>query len=170
MKTEFASEEDKLLFLKYAIPCGTTLVNRGDIEQSFLDNLSKRTALGDVSEIDPEATFKIAVRMCYLTAKKMGKVKIDSAVVRQYFWKEHEEAIKWRAEVFRDVRLDTCRVYAGRVIFSGEFALVRTKLGNLEFRKDFLPDTEKGDFVITHYDYLVEKTDRETAEKLGFNP
>ena len=170
MKLEFASEEDKLLFLRYAIPCGFTLVNRGDIEQSYLEDLSRRAASGDVADIDPEDTFKIAVRMCYLTAKKMGKSVIDSGVIRQYFWKEHEEAIKWRSEVFRDVRLDTCSVYPGQVIYSGEFALVRTRLGSLEFRKDFLPDVERGDFVITHYDYLIEKTDRETAGQLGFTP
>lgn len=170
MKIEFASEEDKILFLKYAIPCGMTLVNRGDLKQSFLDVLKEKTLSGNVQDTNPEEAFKIAVRMCYLTAKKLGKNKIDSEVVREYFWHEHKEAVKWRSEVFRDIRLETCRVYAGEVMFAGEFALVKTKLGNLEYRKDFVQDIQEGDFVVTHYDYIIEKIDRETAEKLGFSP
>ena len=166
MKIEFAAEEDKILFLKYAIPCGQILVKRGDYEQSLLDDIKEKTIRHEVENTDPEETFKIAVRMCYLSARKLGKEKIDTDVIREYFWHGHEEAVKWRAEVFRDIRLDACRVYPGQVVFVKDFATVKTKLGSLEFRKDFLPDVQKGDFVITHYDYVIEKIDKETAEEL----
>lgn len=168
MKIEFASEEDKLLFLKYAVPCGITLVNRGDITEAFLEDLSSKTASGDIADVDPEETFKIAVRMCYLTAKKLNKEKIDSATIRQYFWHDHKDAIKWRSEVFKDVRLDTCSAYAGRVTFVGEFVTVKTDLGIMEFRKDFIPDVQRDDYVITHYDYIVEKISEEEAKAICF--
>jgi hydrogenase maturation factor len=168
MKIEFASKEDKILFLRYAIPCGITLMNRGDLDEAVLDNLRQKTASGDVGDVDPEGTFKIAVRMCYLTARKLGKEKIDSEVVREYFWHDHEDAVNWRSEVFRDIRIDTCKVYPGKVVSVGEHATVSTEIGSIEFRRDFVPNLNKGDFVVTHYDHVVEKISEETAKKLGF--
>jgi hypothetical protein len=170
MRIEFATSEDKLLFLKYAVPCGMTLVNRGDISMEHLDNLREKAASERVDDVDPEETFKIAVRMCYLTARKLGKEMIDSGVIRKYFWHDHEDAIKWRSEVFNDIRLDTCRVYPGRVEHVGDFVTVRTSMGNLEFRKDFIPDIRTGDIVVTHYDHVIERISLESARKLGFSP
>ena len=170
MKIRFVSPEDKLLFLKYAIPCGMTLVNRGDITMEHLDALREKAASGQIGDVDPEETFKIAVRMCYLTAKKMGKEAIDSDVIRRYFWHDHEDAIEWRAQVFSDVRLDTCKIYAGRVERTGDHATVRTSLGSMEFRKDFVPDVREGDTVVTHYDHVIERISGESARELGFSP
>ena len=154
----FESESAKKLFLKYAIPCGHVLVERGDLKKEKLAELGKKLMAGERIDDDLEEVFRIGVRMCFLIAKKLGKDSIDEEVIRRYFWKEHEEAIKWRASIYPDVKPEACRIYAGRITgVGGGFVEAETPKGTAKYRRDFIENPKENDFVILHYGYAVEK-------------
>jgi hypothetical protein len=154
----FSNREDKELFLKYAIPCGHVLVTRGDLKEQTLQKLERDLIAGkDIPEATIKKIFKVAYAMCMLIAKKSGKEQINRNVTHRYFWKEHAKAIKWRAKIYPDVVAEQCRIYRGRVLSVGERAIVLSSQGKKSFRKEFVPDLKKGDFVVTHYNYVVEK-------------
>ena len=149
--------DDVRLFLKYAIPCGNVLVERGDLGRKKLERLKGDLLTGRKTEEDLEKIFPIAARYLTLMAKRAGKKSIDSGLVRKYFWKEHKKCIEWRMKIYPDVVPEMCMVVAGRVISSGKNAIVRTSLGNKTVRTDFCPGLKPDDLVAVHYDYAVEK-------------
>ena len=85
----FPSRKEKLLFLKYAVPCGIVLVRRGDITRDYHSSLIEKVMSGNIEDMDIENNFKIGSRMCFLIMKKLGKDRIDTEVIRHYFWLEH---------------------------------------------------------------------------------
>ncbi len=160
--------EEPVLFLRYAVPCGHVLVKRGSLSQERLDYLEKCAASGQEPGGELENDFPIGVRMLKLTAKRMGKPTIDREVIRKYFWKEHKACIEWRAKMFRDIDTDKCSIRSGKVIeASGGTAVVETKEGRATVNSMFEPEIKEGDWVVTHYDYLVESITPEQAVKVG---
>ena len=157
---------NKELFLKYAIPCGDVLVKRGDLKQETLDRIRERVIKKQRVEDDLERVFPIAVRMCRLIAKKLGKGVIDPETIRQYFWHEHAKAVEWRAEIYPDIPKKECLTYPARVLKPGKNPLVETPMGEKRAKPDFVPGLKKDEWVIIHYDYIVEKIPWEKAEKL----
>jgi len=151
--------KNRELFLKYAIPCGEVLVRRGELRDDLLKRMNDDVSHGQASrDIKIENIFRVASRMCTILARKMNKTEIDDEVIRSYFMKEHEKAIKWRQEVHPDLKLKDCLVYPGRVIEAGDSeALIKTPLGEALFRNDFDRKLEPGDRVSTHYDHVSEK-------------
>ncbi|MBL7160823.1 MAG: hypothetical protein ISS93_03170 [Candidatus Aenigmarchaeota archaeon] len=146
---------DRLLFLKYALPCGQTLVKRGELSQGKLDSLIQKVSCSlDVP--DAERIFKVAYAHCSLLAKRAGK-PIDQKIIRQYFLEKHDEVIDKRFQEMRDFDPVQCQVLRGEVLEAGEKAVVKTPSGTREFRTDFAPDLERGDRVILHWDFVVEK-------------
>ena len=157
---------DRDLFLRYAIPCGDVLVKRGDLRQETLDRVRGKVIKKQEIKEDLETIFPIAVRMCRLLAKKSGKEIIDPEVIRDYFWHEHAKAVEWRAEIYPDLPREECLIYPARVVKLGKNPLVETPLGEKQAKTDFVQRLNKDDWVILHYDYIVEKITREEAEKL----
>ncbi len=159
--------KDKELFLKYAIPCGEILVNRGELREELLRRLNNSVKNKQDIEIPIENVFKVASRMCSILAKQMGKKEIDSEVIRRYFLIEHEKAIKWRKEIKPDLKVKDCLVYPGRVLkIDPEGILVKTKLGEKFFRKDFAEGLRRKDWVSVHYDYITEKIKSHQVNKM----
>lgn len=157
---------DRSLFLRYAIPCGHVLVKRGDLKQETLDSVKERLLRGEGVREDLEALFPIAVRMCKLLAQKSGKGAIDPEVIRDYFWREHAKAVEWRAEIYPDLPKEECLTFPARVLEPGKNPLVETPLGKKRAKADFVSQVKKDDWVIVHYDYIVEKIPWEQAERL----
>jgi hydrogenase maturation factor len=157
---------DRDLFLRYAIPCGDVLVKRGNLKQETLDRIRKRVIRKERVEDDLERVFPIAVRMCRLIAKKLGKGAIDPGIIRQYFWHEHAKAVEWRAEIYPDLPKEKCLTYPARVLKPGKKPLLETPVGERRAKPDFVPGLKKDDWVIVHYDYIVEKIPWKEAEKL----
>ena len=152
--------KDRDLFLRYAIPCGEVLVNRGELKKEILGKMSEAVKQGKVIDFPIEDNFKVASRMCTIIAKKMGKNVIDSEVIRRYFLLEHEKAIRWRKQLRPDINVRECKVYPGRVLkIDEDHAIVKTPLGEAMLRSDFTAGLKmkKGDWVSTHYDYVSEK-------------
>jgi len=126
--------KDRLLFLKYALPCAGTLVQRGKISQKSINTAIKQVASDRSPKRNIEKIFKVANKECARIAKKMHKESIDSEVIRRYFLFEHDKVITERFKLMRDFNPSECRVYSGRIIKTG---------GKLA--------------VLVHYYYIVEK-------------
>ena len=161
----FASEKDRRLFLKYAIPCGRVLLRRGEIEESLLLELEDMVRTGKEIRIDITDIFKIGSRMCYIIMKRLGKSGIDSGVIRNYFWYEHKKAVEWRREAYPDLDTEECMVIPGKVI-STDPIRVETPSGIKTFRKHFLNKVKNGDYVTLHYDFIVEKIGKGDFDRL----
>jgi hydrogenase maturation factor len=157
---------DKELFLRYAIPCGEVLVNRGSLDPKLLKKAERIVTDGKTANIDSGKMFPTAAKMCTLIAHKMGKKAIDAAVIRRYFLFEHEKAVRWRMKLYPDVAPEKCIVFPARVLRSGELLLVNTPSGKKILDTRFAPEVKRGDWVATHYSYASEKIPSETAKKM----
>ncbi len=150
--------ENKELFLRYAVPCGEVLVKRGELKKEFLQTLHDSVIYRQDIDLPVEKFFPVASRMCSILARRMGKRTIDDEVIRKYFLIEHEKAILWRRQIKPDINVKECRVYPGRVIkVYSDNALVKTPLGEVMLRTDFVKNLKPGDWITKHYDYITEK-------------
>ena len=158
---------DRLLFLKYALPCASTLVRRGNVKQEYLDSLILMVSDNRVPKENAEEMFRVANAMCESIAARMKKSSIDTEVIRQYFVMEHSKVVDDRYELMRDFNPVDCRTYTGEVVSleDGE-AVVSTVLGNRRYKTLFAKDIKKNDKVIVHYDYVIEKLPEAIAEKM----
>jgi len=161
--------KDKRLFLKYALPCGKILVKRGWIKQKYLDDMLEMVVKNKPININLKGVFVVASSVCSLIAMKRGKEFIDSGVIRDYFWNEHDYMVDKRFGEMGDFDPEECRIYPGRVLKVEEKANVMTSKGEGSYRKDFVPDIKEGNFVVTHYDFIVEKINEETSKLLWEN-
>lgn len=158
--------EDVNLFLRYAVPCGGVLVKRRSLTRERLNYLEKCAVEGMEPEGDLENDFKIGVRMLMLTAQRMGKNSIDREVIRKYFWKDHKKCVEWRAKMLPDVNPEKCLVGSGKVVsVDGDDVLVDSGEERKKVNKRFEPNIKEDDWVVTHYDYIVEKVTPEQASK-----
>jgi len=153
--------------MKYALPCAGTLVKRGSVTQEVVDDLIQRISEGREIPENAEAVFKVANVMCRLFARNMDKTSIDDDVIRRYFLFEHDYVIDKRHQDVGDFDPEACRTCPGRVLQVKENTLlVKTPQHENEYRRDFVHNIKKGDFVVVHWDFAVEKIDRETVNKL----
>jgi hypothetical protein len=149
---------DKKLFMRYAIPCADTLVERGNITQGRLDDLIRKMVSGLEFTGDDISIFKVAKAHCTMIAKRNGKKEIDAEVIEEYFLGKHDKVVDERYEQMRDFDPERCRIYTGKVLLVKDGkATVETPKGRSEFRADFLPDVMKGDSVIVHRDFIVKR-------------
>ena len=158
---------DRLLFLKYALPCARTLVKRGNVSQEYVDKLVDIVADGNVPEEDAEKMFKIATAMCNAIAVRMNKDEIDDDVIRKYFLTEHSPVVEDRYKLMKDFNPVDCKTYSGKVVgLEEDSAAVKTRLGTKEYRTAFAKDVAVGDIVAVHFDFIVEKISGELSEKM----
>jgi hypothetical protein len=150
------NDKDRLLFMKYALPCAGTLVKRGKITQRELDKLIEIVKNNEEIPTGAENIFKVAMAACTLIAKDSGR-GIDSEIIRDYFINHHDEVIDKRFEEMKDFDPEACRIRKGKVLESGGlFVIVENSSGTGKFRTDFCKAKE-GEEVITHWDFVVEK-------------
>ena len=124
------SPEDRLLFLRYALPCAGTLVNRGKVSQRYVDQAVRLVSQNKAPRAKVEGIFKIANAMCGSIAKRMRKRNVDSKVIRQYFLLEHSDVVEDRYKLMGDFDPESCKTYPGTVtdLKNGK-AVVKTSLG-----------------------------------------
>lgn len=160
--------EDRLLFLRYALPCASTLVRRGNVTQDHVSNLTKMVSQNKIPPEGSESMFVVANAMCDKIAKRMGKSQVDSEVIRTYFLLEHSEVVDDRFKLMKDFNPVDCKTYPGKVISTGsQTAVVETSLGRKDCKMIFAPDVKEGDDVVVHYDYIIERITSETAQKMS---
>ncbi|MFH1229126.1 MAG: HypC/HybG/HupF family hydrogenase formation chaperone [Candidatus Aenigmatarchaeota archaeon] len=153
---DFKDENARLLFLKYALPCGFTLVKRGVVSKKILTDAIESLATGKVNG-RPEKLFKTALSTCKSVAKAQGKTTVDKASIRKYFLLEHDAVVNMRYFMFKDFNTLKCRTYSGRVVkMKGNIALVKTLIGTNKYRYDFCKELKKGDCVVVHRNFVVE--------------
>lgn len=152
--------------MKYALPCAGTLVKRGSVSQETIDRLILAVKTGKEIPKDAERIFKVAFSACSLSAIDSGKENIDEKVIRQYYLFGHDKMIDQRYEEMGDFSPDACRIRAGIVqsVRDG-FAVVANSAGAAKYRTDYCP-VKEGDLVTTHWDFVVEKIDPETARRM----
>lgn len=137
--------KDRLLFLKYALPCAGTLVKRGKVSQEYVDSLIKQVSNNKVPKEDVEKIFKVAFAMCSKIAAEMKKDSIDSEVIRRYFIDEHSKVVDERFELMGDFNPEDCKTYTGKVLeVDGDSALIKTSLGKKKYKTIFAKDIKKG--------------------------
>ncbi len=159
-------DDDRLLFLRYALPCASTLVKRGNVTKEYIDGLVDQVSKGMVPKGNAESIFKVANVMCDRLAAEMSKSSTDAEVIRRYFLFEHTKVVKDRFELMRDFNPTDCKTYAGRVSkIDGNRALVDTVLGQKSYRTNFVENLKENESVVVHYDYVIERISEEVAEK-----
>jgi hypothetical protein len=95
-----------------------------------------------------------------------GKPVIDEEVIREYYLFSHDKIIDRRYEEMGDFDPVACRIRPGVVQSVGNgSATVKNNLGVHSYRTDYCP-VSKGDLVTTHWDFVVEKIDRQTAARM----
>jgi len=160
--------KDRLLFLKYALPCAGTLVGRGVVPQSYVDRLVAMVSENKVPRDDAESVFKVANMMCTSIAQRMGKKSIDAEVIRTYFLLEHNKVVEDRFEIMGDFNPVDCKTYVGRIVKENDgLAVVETILGKRGYKTVFARDVKKNDKVAVHFDFIIEKLSDEMAEKMN---
>lgn len=159
---------DRLLFLKYALPCSGAFVKRGEVSQEHINNLVKLVSEDKVPNEAAESMFKVANVQCEAIAKRMGKDSIDAEVIRQYFLLEHNKVVDETAKLVRDFNPAVCKTYAGRVAeVDKDSALVETSIGKRRYKILFVKDIKKNDMVSLHYDFVIECISKSLAEKMN---
>jgi hydrogenase maturation factor len=168
--------EDKLLFLKYALPsivgkagcpgsCSGALVK---FSESQINDFVKQVSENKVPDIDIEKTFKFATTMCTHIAMEMGKSSIDSEVVREYFLFEHNSVVDERFELRKTFDSVACKTYPGKIVsLDKELATVETRIGKKEYSTSFLKDAKVGELVAVHFNYITERISMETEKKMN---
>ncbi len=159
--------KDRLLFLKYALPCAGTLINRGKVSKEYVDELKEMVSVGNLPKDDAEKMFKVAIAMCDSFAERMGKEYVDEEVIRRYFLLEHDKVVDERYELMHDFNPTDCKTHSGKVIaMRGRVAEVETELGKREYDTRFASYVKEGDTVAVHFDFIVEKISEEVAAKM----
>jgi len=106
--------------------------------------------------------------MCFNIAEKMKKDSVDSEVIRQYFLFEHDKVVDDRFKLMGDFNPIDCKTYAGKVLsVHDKYAIVETPLGKRKYKTVFAKDVKKNDYVVVHFDYIVEKISSKIAEKMN---
>lgn len=149
---------DRRLFLKYSLPCVSTLIRRG-LDKAYAEELVCTVAGNGTIPEGCEKIFDDALMICESVAQKMGKTNIDEEVIRHYFLKIHPKFVdvSYRNGQ-RDFDPVMCKTYTGIVSsVDGTTAIVETALGEMEYRKDFAPNVKIGDEVVVHNNFVVEK-------------
>ncbi|MBI3190587.1 hypothetical protein HYZ41_02700 [archaeon] len=148
----------RMLFMKYALPCAGTLVNRGVVGRDRIERLIDTVKENSEIPRDTEKIFKVAFAACSLIAMDEKKNFIDSNVIRKYFLSNHDDIIDKRFEEMGDFDPESCRIRTGTVVgVEDNFAIVHNSAGVRKYRIDFAQGIKKGDEVITHWDFVVEK-------------
>ncbi len=157
--------EDKILFLRYAMPCASTFVTRHIISQDDANSMIEQVSHGAVPK-SAMRMFNVAHAMCEVTAREMNKAVIDAAVIRQYFHGKHNEVVDYDYAMMHDFDPDCCKIHIGKVVAVGAGgATVETDLGQKLYRTDFC-NVKEGDEVAVHYDFIVERTNKELLKQI----
>jgi len=150
-------------FLKYAFPCAFITLQRGGIDRKTYDRLEKAAIEGRALPRKLlEKVFAAADRRMDILVREKKYKKWSFELVRDYYWKWHDMFIKDGEGSYAfapKVLKDLCRVLPGMVVRGGgEAVVVRFKGGRVRpVLTDLTGPLKKGDKVIVHYGYAVEK-------------
>lgn len=158
--------KDKGLFFSYAHPCGDVLVKRGSMEENTLKEIREGLKKGGEIKAEPKL-FRVAYALLCMLAAERGKKEIDDDVIREYYWRKHDEHVMEEAKNRSDIIPHMCKVFPARVVGVREKeARVETPVGERRINIEFVPNVHAGDFVTVHYAYACEKIGEGEFKKL----
>jgi len=164
---DFESERDRALFFNYSVPCAKVFVKRKILKQEDFDKLIESVSKNKQMPEGTEKIFELALRKCKGVVNNIDNQKINEKAIREYFWIAHDRVAKIRYGEMHDFDLDECIVYPGKVLdIKNKKALVNTPVKTNYYRTDFVSELKKGDYVVVHYDFIVEKIPEEKAKLL----
>jgi hydrogenase maturation factor len=156
------SDEDRMLFLKYALPCAGWYVYIKQMTQEHLDDLVSQVSCGKVPKEDAESIFKVAKFHC-----TREKGHMDAETIRNYFLFDHNKHVEEMEALAPNKKHIDSRTYPGKVLeVNEESAVVATSNGKKEYKTAFAKEVKEGDRVVVHYDFIIEKISDETARKM----
>jgi hypothetical protein len=164
------SGTDRLLFLKYALACSDSKIRRKEMPEEVAVRVIGLISKNEVPAEPVEGYFKIAMGMCKMIAKRMGKSEIDAGVIRQYFLIEHPKVVDEQCKLNLVDPPDPirCKARVGTVIKTdGDLAVVETPTGKETDKTVFAKDVKEKDKVIVHLDFIVEKMSPEVEAALA---
>jgi len=159
----------KDLFLKYALPCLHNKVERGEMSEDEFKDVVKRFKRGEITDEEINEWFPVAVPNVAtgaINAKKDrdGVAEVDEQVVRQYFWRDHDQVVRQRKHP-GDVEL--CLVLPAKVEKLDSLkAEVRHPFGKRIVNTIFINEPREGDYITIHYYFGCEKISEEEAKEL----
>ena len=162
-KRKFQEMKIEAYFLKYAFPCAFITLQRGGIDQKTYDRLERAAVKGEVLPRDLlEKVFVAAFRRMEKLAKekKCGVWNMD--LIREYYWVAHNKLIRQGEGSYRfapPALKKLCGILPASVEkVIGKTAVVKFKNGGRRpVMTDLCGRLKKGDRVIVHYGYAVEK-------------
>jgi len=164
---KFTDSETEQLFLRYAVPCGCVLVQRGNITQNFLDELEDKVTKKEKIEKDLQEIWPFATGNLLVLAKKQGKEKIDKEILHTYFWDMHAAVVLDRNADFGDLNVKRCLVLPAKIIAINSTELtVKTLFGERKVKSEFLDEFKVNDLITIHYDNAIEKISEKNYSKL----
>jgi hydrogenase maturation factor len=164
---KFADAEAIRVFYAYAIGCFEIHETKGDLGKKEARNLIRMYGSGKDMPVRIDNYFPKAISRCADTAKQMGRSEMDAEVIREYFWYGHDRLVDQEA-LSTSMNPDYCKVWPGIVIeLNGRrHAMVKTPQWKMNYRRDLVPEIEKGQNVTVHRKFIAEIIDKETAEEL----
>jgi hypothetical protein len=153
----------EVYFLKYAFPCAFIGRQKGRIDEKTYLELEEAAIKGRAIAFSELAKyFPVAVRRISALARRKRLCVFDAAVIRDYFWKEHNKIIEAGEEVYKYAPTslrELCKVMRGRVVSAkGGYAVVRFINGKIRpVVAKLVHGLKCGDRVMVHYGYAVEK-------------
>jgi len=159
--------KDEILFLKYALPCINIHVKRGQTTGKIAEELINSLLKNKPIPYNLKDIFPLGYTACALIAKKHNKDVIDENVIRDYFWNEHESVIKESYEQFGDFKPQDCMVLPAKILaISSKGIKVVTPYGEKVVKNTYKLELNKGDFVVVHFDCIVEKIEKRVFETM----
>lgn len=155
------------LFLRYAAPCGETLVKRKTLDARELAAWIRALKEGTPVPRKAEDAFRVARAHLTVMAADAGKPTVDASLVRKYFLSEHDDVVDYRSREMGDFDPDGCRTRLGRVVSAGPTRVVLVVEGKRRaYQSPFLADLRKGDWVVTHWNVVVERASKPVRARL----
>jgi hypothetical protein len=153
---------DLKLFYSYALPCAELGVKIRSLSPEKIREFKKSFLNGELPP-NPKQYFPLAVKMLEVTAKKQGKKEIDGQVLRQYFWRDHDQVVEERASFYDGFPVNLCKVFPGKMV-SNDTAL--TPVGKRRIKNNLVPNLRQGDLVTVHHDYACERVSPQDFNEL----
>ena len=150
-------------FLKYAFPCAFITLQRGGIDRKTYDRLEKAAVKGDALPRKLlEKVFTAAFRRIGVLAREKKCEVWDLRLIKEYYWKRHNMLIRQGEGSYRfapPALKKLCRILPATVeSVRGKTAVVKFKNGGKRpVMTDLCGRLKKGDRVMVHYGYAVEK-------------
>ena len=165
---EMKDESTRLIFLKFALQCCGSPINRPRISVEDEANAIALVARGKLPEQGFEKRFLQAYGLCAITAMDMGKKEIDTDVVLEYYLQLHNPGLDRDLEMgYTFLDSIDCKVYPGTIKKTeGDSAIVDTPVGEMACRRVFAMDLKEGALVAVHRNTIAIAISEETARNI----